>query len=370
MGANAPYHFLIMPRKIVITTDHEIFGNGAGDVRRHVVEPTEAMCRIAERHGVPVTVFFELEEYLAFERHAGVLRKELGYDPAALMREQAVDLARRGHDLQLHLHPQWFGADRRDGEWVLDQTKLTVDALFESTDETCRYIAERKSALEDLSERPVVAYRAGGFAAQPGGRLLEGLRRSGIVIDSSVVRGLHRTLPHPLDFTSTPDGAMWRVGEDVCVADPEGRVWEIPIHSVMGRRWNQLTPQRIFAKFSKNVPKEQQKTLVGQLDVGRSPMKIARFLAQRVPIKLDYHNIPPRALLRMIRSAPRPLNGDPDVVVMIGHSKEHINDDRFEAFLRLLVAEPDVEVVTLTDVAEMLGNRTVSEMPRSSLGRA
>ena len=77
-----------MKRKIVITTDHEIFGNGSGDVRRHVVEPTEAMCRIGERYDVPITVFFEIEEYLAFNRYAGALREEFGYDPAALMREK------------------------------------------------------------------------------------------------------------------------------------------------------------------------------------------------------------------------------------------------------------------------------------------
>ena len=36
-------------RYLVLTNDYEIFGNGSGDVRQHVTEPTERMCRIAER---------------------------------------------------------------------------------------------------------------------------------------------------------------------------------------------------------------------------------------------------------------------------------------------------------------------------------
>lgn len=344
-----------MPRKIVITTDHEIFGNGAGDVRQHVVDPTESMCRIGERHDVPITIFFELEEYLAFEREVEGLNQELGYDPAKLMREQAADLAKRGHDFQLHLYPQWYGATRAGGEWQLDMSKLTVDSLFDSPDETSRYLAARKEALESISGQPVTAYRAGGFAAQPGKNLLEGLKKAGFVVESSVVKGLHRSVPHPLDFRQTPSAGAWRVSEEVTKEDPNGSLWEIPIHSVMRRRLHQLTPQRILAKFSKNVPKEQQKTMVDQLQVGKNPFKMAAFLAQPVPIKLDYHNLSPQTLLRMIKQAPPPLNGDPDVVVAIGHSKEHINDERFEAFVKLLAADPDLEAVTFTDVANMLG---------------
>ena len=349
-----------MPRKIVITTDHEIFGNGAGDVRQHVVDPTEAMCRIGERHGVPITIFFEMEEYLAFERYAVDLEGELGYDPAAAMRRQAADLAQRGHDLQLHLHPQWYGATRVGSKWQLNMEKLTVDALFESAEETCAYLAERKEALEELSGKPVTAYRAGGFAAQPGERLLPALARSGFVIESSVVRGLQSARPHPLDFRGAPEEPLWQIRDDVCQADESGALWEIPIHSVMRRRLHQLTPQRVLAKFSKNVPKEQQKTMVGQLQVGKNPLKVARFLVQPVPIKLDYHNLSPKALMRMIRSAPRPENGELDVLVLIGHSKEHISDERFETFCQMVAADPDLEAVTFSEVADLLREREQS----------
>ena len=37
-------------RQLLLTLDYEIFGNGSGDVRQHMVEPTERMARICERY--------------------------------------------------------------------------------------------------------------------------------------------------------------------------------------------------------------------------------------------------------------------------------------------------------------------------------
>ncbi len=120
-------------RQIVLTVDYEIFGNGSGDVRQHIVEPAERMARICERLWIaPLTIFFEAEEYLAFERHAAELETSLGYDPAALIREQVASLVRRGHQFQLHLHPQWYGARFQDDRWLLRPEMETVDQLFES----------------------------------------------------------------------------------------------------------------------------------------------------------------------------------------------------------------------------------------------
>jgi len=56
------------PRHVVISVDYEIFGNGEGDVRQHTVDPTNRMARLCEKYGAPLTVFFEVEEYLAFEK--------------------------------------------------------------------------------------------------------------------------------------------------------------------------------------------------------------------------------------------------------------------------------------------------------------
>jgi hypothetical protein len=350
-----------MQRHLVISVDYEIFGNGTGDVRQHMTEPTERMARFCETHQMPLTVFFEVEEYLAFQRCRGELQKFHGYDPAALIRDQIISLAKRGHDIQLHLHPEWYGARWDAGQWVLNEAHQTVDSLFETEAETMAYIAERKAVIDELLEEAgsserVHVYRAGAFSAQPGAKLLEALAGNEIWIDSSVVQGLTRRNPHvTLDYRKAPcRKGPWRVSRDVALEDRNGALWEFPIYSEMGRRWHQATFGRIKAKFSRNVPKAQQQRMARQLGLSRNPVRFLRFLFEPVPIKLDFHNLSPAKLLQMICSAPKAEAGLPDVLVLIGHSKEHVDDRAFEQFLRLVNADAHLKVIGFGQIAEMV----------------
>jgi hypothetical protein len=351
-------------RQLLLTEDHEIFGNGSGDVRCHIVEPAERMARVCEKFGMPLTVFFEAEEYLAFEREREALKKAWGYDPAAELGAQAIDLVRRGHDLQLHLHPEWVGSHFEEGRWILQPDKRTVDSLFETQEDVSAYIGQRKAVIDGFyvaadSTRRVSAYRCGSFCAQPGRKLLRALTENGIAIDSSLVKGMVRNDEHVyLDFTAAPEGRRhWRVADDVAVEDTAGQVTEIPIYSRMGRRFQQLTRRRLLAKFSGNIPKRQQRDMVKQLEVGRTPVSLVRFLTQRFPIKLDFHNMSSGQMLRWIRNAPPAPDADLDVIVLIGHSKEHRDDADFERFLAGVAADPGLEVVSMNEIAERLGVR-------------
>jgi hypothetical protein len=350
------------PRYIVLSVDYEIFGNGAGDVRQHVIDPTARMARLCEKYGAPLTVFFEVEEYLAFERHRTALIAALGYDPAALIRRQIISLAAAGHDIQLHLHPQWRRAEFKDGKWILQGDKRTVDSLFETQEETDQYIAERKAVIDNMlaeagRREKVTVYRAGAFSAQPGTKLLSALARNGFVIDSSVVKGLVQGTDYGsgLDYRQAPSAKEpWRVSRDVIEMDACGPIWEVPIYSRMRRRFQQFTVRRLRAKFSKNIPQAQKYDLVQKLGIGRNPVGIIKFLAQPVPIKLDFHNQSPRTLLNWIQSAPAPVNGGPDVVVLIGHTKEHTDDRAFEKLLALAKASPGLKVSGFGEIAQLL----------------
>lgn len=347
-------------RHVLFTIDYEIFGNGSGDVRQHVVDPTERMARIAERYEMPLVIYVEVEEYLAFQRHAAELTLALGYDPARLIREQMHDLARRGHDVQLHLHPEWYGSRLINGRWQLDFTKRTVDSLFETVEETTAYLGQRKEDLKELAglsgNQRVLAYRAGAFSAQPSTRLIPALVRNGFQIDSSVVHGLRQKNEHlDLDYRQAPAGKqMWRVRSDVAVADASGPLWEISIASVPGRRIHQITPGRLKAKFSRNVPKEQQSKMISDLGVKSNPAQMLKFLWQKIPLKLDFHNVAPRKLNQWICQAETPADHNPDVVVLIGHSKEHIDDAGFNRLLRSLSENPKLKVCTFPEVAAKL----------------
>jgi hypothetical protein len=350
-----------MTKLLVLTVDYEVFGNGQGDVRQLVVNPTARMARACEKFGVPMTVFLDVEEYLAFERHRRELENALGYDPAGLIREQIRSLARCGHDIQLHVHPQWFGAHYKAGRWNLQWEKSAVDDLFATEEEVTRYIGERKAVIEEMVDGlvpgwSVKVFRAGAFNAQPGQKLIKALEANGIVIDSSVVKGLHCRNPQQhLDYRNAPTAkGLWRITTDVAQEDPAGTVWEIPTYSVMRRRLHQATPRRLLAKFSKSVPKEQQRALMGELGVRANPLQFAKFLCQRAPVKLDYDNLSPAKLLQWIRLAPALQDGLPDVVVLIGHTKEHRDDRSFERLLQLITADPRLKVVTFDFIANSL----------------
>ena len=360
---SSPAHCGCAPRHVVLSVDYEIFGNAEGDVRQHVIDPTERMARLCEKYGAPLTVFFEVEEYLAFEKFREALSKQLGYDPAALIRQQIIGLAKRGHDIQLHLHPQWHRADYQNGKWILERDKMTVDSLFETQDETDKFIAARKAVIETMlaeaggKQQTVTVYRAGAFSAQPGKKLLPALAKNGFVIDSSVVKGLVQPKGYGsgLDYRTAPSAKEpWRVSRDVIEVDAEGPIWEVPIYSRMRRRYQQITVRRLRAKFSKNIPKAQRADMVQKLGVKKNPVSVLKFLAQPVPIKLDFHNQSSRTLVNWIKSAPAAEKGGLDVVVLIGHTKEHTDDAAFDKFLALAQAAGGLKISGFGEIAGAL----------------
>ena len=348
-------------RHIVLTVDYEIFGNGTGDVRQHVTDPAEHMARTLEKVSAPLTVFVEMEEQVAFEENAAQLRAQLGYDPGALIRRQISDLAKRGHDFQLHLHPEWHRCAWTAEGWLLHRNTPTVDALYEGQGAITEYIRERKTRLENYCGQTVTSYRCGAFAAQPGRKLLHALAENDFVIETSVVCGMQREDTFvQLDYRGAPrEHRSWRVRDDVARSDDTGSLTELPIHSVMGRRFHQITGQRLRAKFSRNVPRQGQHEMLDRFGISkRRPWNVLKFLGQRVPLKLDFHNVAPRKLMQWIRAAPAPHPDDPlDVLVLIGHTKEHVAPRAFEEFVRLAAAEPALKIVSLTQVAEMLRHR-------------
>ena len=98
-------------KNIIFTLDYELYGNGSGDVFRHIIEPTEKILDIARKYNAKFTIFFEVIEYwkLKEEWRKG---NRMGYNrnPIEAMEQQLKQAFMQGHDIQLHLHPQWIDA--------------------------------------------------------------------------------------------------------------------------------------------------------------------------------------------------------------------------------------------------------------------
>ncbi len=229
-----------MRPQLILTVDYEVFGNGQGCVSHCVVEPAARLLRVADTFSAPVTFFVDAAEFMAMERVLG----------AAAVRDVKLQLrsaVRAGHDVQLHLHPQWEGATQStDGTWQLDFRRWRIGDLAEADIDTL--VRSGKAWLEDAAFAGTpggqcTAFRAGSWCIQPSGAVLRSLQRAGFTVESTVVPGMRRPgLEEWSDFRSVPDLAFWRVDEDVCTASDAG-LWEVPIASARVSRVAQLVAQ-------------------------------------------------------------------------------------------------------------------------------
>jgi peptidoglycan/xylan/chitin deacetylase (PgdA/CDA1 family) len=216
--------------RVLLTFDYEVFfGPRTGTVQRCLIEPTEALLRVARRHGVRLVFFVDAGFLLRLRADmpgSSLLREE----HAAACR-QVEALAREGHEIQLHIHPHWEDARWEDGRWQLAGTRYALQAFPSAgiADIVQRYAA----ALRELAgPGTAFAYRAGGWVIQPFERLRAPLLEAGVRIDSTVYAGGHsRSLVQPFDFRGAPAKSRWRFDADPLVEDPDGPLLEVPIAS-------------------------------------------------------------------------------------------------------------------------------------------
>ena len=227
-------------KSILLTLDYELFGDGSGDVFKHIVEPTNSILAVAERYGVKITAFFEVVEYwrLKQEWESG---NHMGYDrnPAEAMEEQVVDMIKRGHDVQLHLHPQWVDAKWEEGQWVVDLGNWRLSD-FNSPSMTLKQLVSRgKQTLEGIIQPYCPGYecyavRAGGYNAQPSETIVEVMRECGLKVDSSVVPGaIEQGALSIYDYSCAPAGVgKWHVADKLEEASKEPTdIIELPVVS-------------------------------------------------------------------------------------------------------------------------------------------
>lgn len=208
---------------IILTVDYELFGDGSGCLDACVLKPAAQMMQIAERFNAPVTFFAEALEFIAMTEQKDDSRAK----------SQLNASLKRGHDVQLHIHPQWHDASFDFQEsWLLDMdswrmgdlTKLEVDTL----------LGKAKQWLEgevasNIPNYRCVAFRAGGWCIQPSEVVISALIEKGFVLDSTVASGQWRIgYGEWSDFRNAPDLPFWLIQDDVCRPSSNG-LWEVPI---------------------------------------------------------------------------------------------------------------------------------------------
>jgi hypothetical protein len=325
--------------ELYITIDHELFGNASGDLHSCMIDPALQMCAIAEESGARITFFVDVCMYWAFVEAAekGVL--EESYRPHLELEEHLKDLVRRGHDVQLHLHPQWLRWKYLgEKNWDLDLQlwRLPEAMRLGVVKDEGELFARGKRTLEDMlkpvkAEYECIAFRAGAWSIQPEADILKGMAAAGLKIDSTVAYGMKRkdSLTQ-YDFTACPDNWNYRISDSLASEDLEGPLEEWPITTV---------PVGFLEKVSDKWRKSKRQIsgsangCSGSAHSGNKLDKWIRLLTQKWQM-LSLDGTDAHEMIRISERAIDRSQQNTVRLIMIGHSKNFGNPSELKAFLK------------------------------------
>jgi catechol 2,3-dioxygenase-like lactoylglutathione lyase family enzyme len=304
----------------VFTLDYEIYGNGGGTLRDLVIEPTRRLAEVFHEFDAPFVVFAEAVEFAKME--------EAGSDPdTAGVRAQLRELRAAGHEIALHLHPWWANAAFENGQWRFDWSERNICTLAPRRVEeiVSGAITYLRNSLEDPGYTPV-SFRSGLWLMQPTPVIAGVLASQGVLVDSSVFKG-GRVKEQGLDYRpALGNDGTWRFSKDVNAPDPDGILWEMPIHTQMVPFWQMLGRKRL--KLHKKVPNTGNGTPL--------PGRWRNFLRFRYPRKLDFCRMTFEEMRESLEGATGKGPAQSGPVVAIGHSKDFVDSDAVRRFLDFL----------------------------------
>ncbi len=312
---------------LILLNDWELFGDGSGDYFEIQHKPLLELLDVVEQHGARLTVMAEVAQQWA---HQKLSRKQSWAGEVAHGWESALrEVAGRGADVQLHLHPQWLNAEYLDGKWRLDYRYWAVSSLESEVME--RVFSDGKRYLEALL-KPVaplyecIAFRAGAYCIQPSVKVIENLLKAGIVCDSSVPRGLID--PDFYDYRDAHSAVLpWFVHSENIKYQNENDegLLEIPPYSfpILDMPIIRRLALRLFylLSFGVSIGSRDRKWLLknnrvmvkrypprtrpfAQKDRGSKRFSVGNLLSKLVvrrAIQLDYDNLPPKAFVKALK---------------------------------------------------------------------
>lgn len=218
--------------QLLLHDDWEIYGDGTGDPVSLMFEPAKRILDICDKYGAKYTFYAEVGQQL----HMLDAPHQKWKKYANSWEEIIKDAVQRGHDVQLHFHPQWIGAELENGKWKLDFKKWSAGQVEEEL--LIDWIGKGKQYLENLlkpvkENYKVLSYRAGGWLCQPSSGLYKAFRKHGIVCDVSVMKGRYAEFDDGsrLDFRDAVSRyEPWEVAPDNFAREQVGSgVWELPV---------------------------------------------------------------------------------------------------------------------------------------------
>ena len=358
---------------LALTHDWELRGDGSGDIEQIQFAPLRRLQKIYAKFSARTTFLPDVMQQLRFRQ---VESKHPDLKELADSWDEHVRTAfRQGHDIQLHLHPQWLNAEYEAGRW-----QMNGDWSILNYDREVAYamLAETKQYLEDLLQ-PVnstyrcLAFRAGALAAAPSNHLFESLVERGIQLDVSIAGGVfvnNQTLQ--LDYRNCEETFLpyYPLMKDArSVSQQREPIVCVPLNHFHGSR-RAVTRQNIsLARQRLRQRQKQQEPESGSKKPIRSPMDAPRSAIGAAYEKLilpairrkhfvsdtgrlNYPLL--REMLESIRERARATGLSELPVVLTNHPKDIRDLSAIERFVGEVSEAEDVRFITLTEVASKL----------------
>lgn len=173
---------------IYLTLDYELFlGAKTGTPLNCLIRPMDALCNAVEEFGVRFTLFVDAAYLLRLSQLK--YKSEILQNDYDIVCANIIGLHQRGHDIQLHFHPQWLYSNwnNEKKEWDLDYSHYKLSDMEE--DYVYESFAEAKALLETIVNKKIIAFRAGGYCLESFNNYINLFKQNGIKIDSSVIIG-------------------------------------------------------------------------------------------------------------------------------------------------------------------------------------
>lgn len=219
-------------KAVVLSFDYELFfGVRSGTVLNTLITPTSKIMEAMESVGLRGNFFVDVLMIKSLKQNLDTRSRE----DLMMIEEQLREIVKRGHRIELHLHPHWVDAKYNgDGVWDFSDYSHYMLSTFKE-EEIVHMFTEGVNYLNSLASQvqpdyKVCAFRAGGWAVQPFKKLKRAFVENGIVIDSSTGYGRYDNSPNAqYDFRNMPMKSLFRFSDDVCMEDKNGRFIEVPI---------------------------------------------------------------------------------------------------------------------------------------------
>ena len=216
--------------KVYLSFDYELFfGVQSGSANNCIIEPTQQLLKLAEKHGIYLNFFVDSGYLLALEKYSKRY-PSVSYEKQQIYK-QLTQLSEAGHDCQLHIHPHWEDSYYDGNVWKMNTERYRLDHF--SDVQIQEIITSYYTITKEISGKAPIAFRAGGWCLPPWNKVQDTFKKLGVWIDSTVYeKGFLNEGQIKFDFRNAPSLDQWLFGKDPLIQDPIGSFLELPISSV------------------------------------------------------------------------------------------------------------------------------------------